>query len=267
MAASAHERANALEAGLVVRLAKIHRAADLRVHLRAAQFLGRNSLPDGGLHQRRAGQKKPRAFRHQNVVAHHRQISAAGDAHAHDGGDLRNAHRAHHRVIAKHAAEIVGIRENVLLQRQKNARGIDQIDRGNAVFDRDVLRADHFLRGHREKRPGFYGGVVRDDHHQPARDSRQAGNRARRRRAAPFLIHFVSGVNAQLEKFRSGIDQARDALARREPALFVLRFDGFCSAALLQPRFFVFDFGEQVHHAPHVLFELGRIAADAMSRE
>ncbi len=115
MAGHPHQRANPLEAGFVVGFTKVHRAAHLRVHLRAAQFLGRDALPDRRLHQRRAGQKKARAVGHQNVVAHHGQISSPGHAHAHDGGDLRNAHRAHHRVIAKHAAEIVGIRENVLL--------------------------------------------------------------------------------------------------------------------------------------------------------
>ncbi len=152
--AAAHffdQRANAAEAGVVVRLAKIDRAADLRVHLRAAEFLGGCFLADGGLHERRPGEEKAAAFGHQDVVAHHRQIRAARHAHAHDGGDLRNAHGAHHRVVAEDAAEIVGVGEDVLLQREKNAGGIDQINRGDAIFDGDVLRADHFLRGHREK--------------------------------------------------------------------------------------------------------------------
>ena len=171
MARHAHQRANAFEAGLVVGFAKIHRAAHLRVHFRAAQFFRRDALPDGRLHQRRAGEKKSRALGHQDVIAHHGQISAARHAHAHDGGDLRNAHGAHHRVIAKDAAEVVRIRENVFLQRQKNACGIDQVDRRDMVFDGDVLRADHFLGGHREKCAGFYRGVIRDDHHQTARDA------------------------------------------------------------------------------------------------
>ena len=116
------ERANPREAGLVVGLAKIDRAADLRVHLRAAQFFGRHFLADGGLHQRGPREKKPAAFGHQDVIAHDRQIRAARDAHSHDRRDLRNAHRAHHRVIAKHAAEIVRVGKNVFLQRQENAR-------------------------------------------------------------------------------------------------------------------------------------------------
>ena len=162
------QRADAPQAGVVVRLAKIDRAADLRVHLRAAQFFGGSFLADGGLHQRGPGEKKAAAFGHQDVVAHHRQIRAARDAHAHDRGDLRNAHGAHHRVVAEDAAEIVGIGEDVFLQRKKNAGGIDQVNRGDAIFDGDVLRANHFLRGHREERAGFHGGVVGDDHHAAA---------------------------------------------------------------------------------------------------
>ena len=77
--------------------------------LRAAQLFGGSFLPDRRLHQRGAGEKQAAALGHQNVVAHHRQIRAARDAHPHDGGDLRNAHGAHHGVVAEDAAEIVGI--------------------------------------------------------------------------------------------------------------------------------------------------------------
>ena len=116
------ERANPRDARVVVRLAKIHRAANLRVHFRAAQIFGGSDLSDGRLHQRGAGQEKSRAFGHQNVVAHQRQVRSASNAHAHDGGELGNAHRAHHRVVAKNAAKIVRIGENVFLQRQEIRR-------------------------------------------------------------------------------------------------------------------------------------------------
>ena len=162
------------EAGLVVRLAKIHRAADFRVHLRAAQFFSGNFLPDRGLHQRRPREEESRTFGHQNVIAHHRQVRAARDAHPHDGGDLRNAHGAHDGVVAEDAAEIVGIGENIFLQRQKYARGIDQINRGNVIFDGNILRADDFLRREREERSGLHRGVVGDDHHQAAADPSRA---------------------------------------------------------------------------------------------
>ena len=148
---------------------------------------------------------------------------------------------------------------------QKNAGGIDQINRGDAIFDGDVLRADHFLRGHREKSARFDRGVVGDDHHQPAGNAREAGDRSRGGRAAPFLVHFVGGVDAQLEEVRFRIDQLGDALARREAAFLVLRFDGFGAAALADLFFFVFDFGEAVHHLPAVLLECGGLRIDVRS--
>ena len=204
------QRANALDARIVVGLAEIDGAADLRVHFCAAQFFGGSFLADGGLHQRGAGEKKAGAFGHQDVIAHHREVGAAGHAHAHDGGDLRDAHGAHHRIVAEDAAEIVGVGENVFLQRQKNAGGIDQINRGNVIFDGDILRANDFFRGHGEKRAGFYGGVVGDEHEGAAADSREAGDGSRAGCAAPFLVHFVSGVNAQARK-----NASRDRSASR----------------------------------------------------
>ena len=58
------QRTQPLDAGRVIRLAEIHRSADLRVHLCAAQFFRRRFLSDRGLHQRRSGEKQPAAVRH-----------------------------------------------------------------------------------------------------------------------------------------------------------------------------------------------------------
>ena len=244
------------QARLVVRLAEIHRAADLRVHLRAAQLFGGNPLPDGRLHQRRPGQKKARAFRHQDVVAHHRQIRAARDAHPHDGRDLRNAHRAHHGVVAKHAAKIVRIRENIFLQRQKIARRIHQIDRRNVILDRDILRANDFLRRHREKRAGFHRRVVGDDHHQAPGYAPETRDDARGRRAAPFLVHLVCGVEAQLEKF--GVADRSAARCVRAPSGAPSRAAPRWPARRrpLRFRFFVLDFAQQIDHPPRPRLEV-----------
>ncbi len=262
MAEFVHQGADAFEARGIVRLAKINGAADLRVHLRAAQFFGRNLLADGGLHKRRPGEKQARTFRHQNVIAHHGQIRAARDAHAHDRGDLRDAHRAHHGVVAEHAAEIVRVRENVLLQRQENARRIDEIQSGNSIVDRDILCANHFFRGHREKRAGFHGGVIRDDHHQTPADTREPRDCSGRGRSAPFPVHLESGVNAQLKKARVVIEQARDPLARREPPFFVLRFDGLRAAAFVNGDFLILDFGDKFDHAAGIFLVRGGIGVD-----
>src|ERR1700730_5470838 len=109
------------------------------------------------------------------MVAHYREVRGACYAHAHDGGDLRDAHGAHHRVVAEDAAEIVGVREDVFLQGEKNAGGVDEINCGDAIFDGDILRANYFFRGHGEEGASFYGGVVNDEHESAAADTRQAG--------------------------------------------------------------------------------------------
>ena len=114
------------------------------------------------------------------------------------------------------------------------------------IVDGNILRANYFFRREREERSGFHRRVVGDDHHQAPADPRQAGNRARRRRAAPFLVHFVRGVDSQLKKRSVRIDQLGDALARRQAALFVLRFDGFRAAALVDLGFLILDFRDQI---------------------
>ena len=88
-----------------------------------------------------------------------------------------------------------------------------------------------FLHGHREERAGLHGGVVGDDHHAPARDRADAGDDARRHRAAPLGVHVPRGPQAQLEEGRAGVDQLGDALAGGEPALLVLALDGLGAAA------------------------------------
>ncbi len=79
-------------------------------------------------------------------------------------------------------------------------------------------------------------------------DVREPGDRACGGRAAPFLVHFVGGVEAQLEKFRIRIDELGDALAGGEAAFLVLRFDGLRAAALANFFLFVLDFGEALDH-------------------
>ena len=181
------------------------------MHCRAAQFFRVRLLPDGRLHQRRPGQKQSRALGHQHRIGHHRQIGAAGYAHAHDGRDLRNAQRTHHRVVAKDAAEIVGIWEHIFLQGQKHARRIHKVERGNAVLHGDGLRAQHLLRRHGEKCAGLYRGVVGHDHAQTPAHFPQSRNDARAWRAAIFRIHPVRRPQPQLQELCAFIEQQTSA--------------------------------------------------------
>ena len=147
MAHYGDERANPFDTGFVVDLAEIYRAAHLGMHSRAAQLFGRYPLSNRRLHQRGPGQKQARTFGHQDVIAHHRQIGAARHAHPHDGRDLRDTHRAHHGIVAEDAPEIIGVGEDVFLQRQKYAGRIHQVDRRDMIVDGDILCANHFFGG------------------------------------------------------------------------------------------------------------------------
>ena len=59
-------------------------------------------LTDGGFDQVAAGEEDAAGLLHdEGLVAHDGQVGAARHAAAHDGGDLRDAHGAHHGVVEK----------------------------------------------------------------------------------------------------------------------------------------------------------------------
>ena len=86
--------------------------------------------------------------------------------------------------------------------------------RRDTIFERDILRADNFLRGHREKSPSFHGGVVHDQHDHAAMHPSESGDDTRRGSASPFLVHLVRRVESEFEE-RTGIGEEIDALAAR----------------------------------------------------
>ena len=68
------------------------------------------------------------------LVAHRRHVGAAGGAGAHHHRDLRDALRRHVGLVVEDAAEVVAVREDLVLERQVGAAGIDQVDAGQAVL-------------------------------------------------------------------------------------------------------------------------------------
>ncbi len=177
------------------------------------------------------------------MITHYRQIRAAGNAHAHNGGELGDTRGRHHGIVAKDAAEVVGVRKDIFLQRQENAGGIDQIDGRKLVINGDVLRANDFFGGHWKKRAGFYRSVVGDEHHQSTADPGQAGDGSGGRRAAPFFVHFEGGEGPEFKKVSAGIDESGDAFASGEAAFFVLGLDCFGAAALANLFVLILDLG------------------------
>ena len=245
----AHERAQTREAEVVVRLLEIDGAGDFCVHGGAAELFGGIFLADGGFDERGAGEEEAAALGHEDVIGHDRQIRATSDAHAHDGGDLRDAHGGHARVVAEDAAEVVLVGEDVLLQREEDAGGVDEVEGGQMVFHRDVLRAENLLGGHGEEGAGLHGGVVGDDHRETAGDAAEATDDAGGGCSAPFFVHAKCGERTQLKEFGSWIEEERDALARCEAPLGVLRVDGFCAAALANGGFLLPERREEREHS------------------
>ena len=128
-------------------------------------------------------------------------------------------------------AEIVFVGEDVVLQREEDAGGVDEIDQREAILDGDFLGAENFFGGGGKEGAGFDGGVVGDDHVTAAADRADAGDDAGGRRAAPFGIHAPGGPQIEFEECGIGIDQLIDPLARGEAVFFVLAGDGSLAAA------------------------------------
>ena len=140
-------------------------AREARVHVGAAELFGRDFLAGRRFHERRPAQEdRPGALDDDRFVGHRRHVGAARRARSHDDGDLRNPLGRHARLVEEDAAEVIAIGEHLRLQRQERAAGIDQVDAGQAVLQRDLLRADVLLDRHRKVGAAFDRRVVGDDH-------------------------------------------------------------------------------------------------------
>ncbi len=164
----------------VVLCVVVHHAGGARVHVGPAQLLGRHHLADRRFHQWRAGEEDRALVPHDDaLVRHRRNVGAARRAGTHHHRDLRNALGGHGRLIKKNTAKMLAIRKNLVLLRQEGAAGIDQIDAGQPVHPRDLLRAQMLLHRHREVGAALHRGIVGDDDAFPPRDAPDAGDDAR----------------------------------------------------------------------------------------
>ena len=162
---------------------------------------------------------------------------------------------AHARLVVEDAAEVVAVGEDLGLQRQERAAGVHEVEAGQAVLGRDLLRAQVLLHREREVGAALHGGVVGHDHDLAAAHAADAGDEAGRGRGA--VVEAVGGEGADLEEGRPGIEQALDALADQELALLAVAAHRLVAAALAHRR----EPGPQVRdqpvHVRLVLAELG----------
>ncbi len=206
-----------------------------RVDVRAAQLLGRDLLARRRLHERRAADEdRARALDDDRLVAHRRDVRAAGGARAHDGGDLGDAGRREASLVVEDPAEVVAVGEDLGLERQERAARVDEVDARQAVLLGDFLRAQVLLHRQREVRAALDRGVVRDDHALAALDDADAGDDPRRRRLV--VVDAPGGERRQLEECRVGVAKAVDPLARRELPARAVALERFLPASLRRRR-------------------------------
>ncbi len=56
------------------------------------------------------------------------------------------------RLVVEDAAEVLAVRKDLGLQRQEGAAGVDEIEAGQGVVERDLLRPEVLLHRHRDSR-------------------------------------------------------------------------------------------------------------------
>ena len=156
----------------------------------AAELFSCDDFTGCGLHQRRAAQEDCALFVDDDrFVSHRRNVGTTGGTGAHDGGQLRNAGSGQGRLVVEDAAEVLTVREDIVLVGQVGAAGVHQVDAGKLVFARNFLGAQVLLDGHRVVGSALDRGVVGDDHAGAAGNHADAGDDSRTR--AVVVVHAV----------------------------------------------------------------------------
>ena len=137
-----------------------------RVHVAAAELLGRRLLARGRLDQRRPAEEDRALVAHDDaLVAHRRDVGAARRARC---PSRRRSAGCRARTSApgcrRCARSARGPGKTSDCMRQERAARVDQVDAGQAVLQRDLLRAQVLLDRHRVVGAALDRGVVGDDH-------------------------------------------------------------------------------------------------------
>ncbi len=124
---------------------------------------------------------------------------------------------------------MLAVGKHFRLRRQIGAAGVHQIDAGQPVLARDLLRAQVLLDRHRVIAAALDGGVVGHDHAFAAFDAADAGDDAGGVHVA--AVHAEGGERRQFQERRAGIDQVHHAVARKKLAARHMPFARFFRAA------------------------------------
>ena len=191
--------------------------AEPGVHVAAAELLRRHLLAGRRLHQRRPGEEDRALLPHDDRhVRHRRHVGAAGGARPHHHRDLRDARRAHPRLVVEDPPEVVAVGKHLVLVRQVRPARVDEVDAGQRALGGDLLRPQVLLHRHRIVGAALHRGVVGDDHHLLPGDPPDAGDHPGARRVA--AVHPVRRRRADLEERAARVEQPGHPLPRQHLA-------------------------------------------------
>ena len=230
-------------------------AGEARVDVAAPELLGRHVLARGRLHEGRAREEdRPLVLHDDGLVRHRGDVRAARRARAEDGRDLREARGAHARLVVEDAPEVVAVGEDLGLQREERAARVHEVDRREAVLERDLLRAEVLLDRDRVVGPALHGRVVRDDHDGAALDPADARHEAGPRCGA--VVETVPCERRDLEEGRVGVEESLEALAHRKLPARDVALPLFLASALARLREFLPEAGREGPVVRGILLEL-----------
>ena len=116
------------------------------------------------------------------------------------------------RLVEEDPPEVVAVGEDLGLQRQERAAGVDEVDARQAVLLGDLLRAQVLLHGQREVGAALHGRVVREEDTRLSLHHADAGDDPGRRRLT--VVELPGREGAELEERRARVDEPVDTLAR-----------------------------------------------------
>ena len=199
------------------------------VHQRPAQLLLVGVLADGHLHQRRPTQEDAGpALDHDRVVAHARQIGAAGRRRAEHHTDGRDALRGE----LGQAAELLAPRhEDVGLAGQVRPSGLDEDQKREAVLLGHVHGTQQLADRGRARGAAAHRRVVGDDEALRVRDFAQRDDDT----AADRVARVQAGERAELEYRGAGVDERLEPLAHHHLVAGAMPLDVLRPAAGQHP--------------------------------
>ena len=158
---------------------------------------------------------------------------------------------------------MLAIGKDVGLMRQIGAAGIDEIDAGQPVLQRDLLRPQMLFDRHRIIGAALDGGIVGDDHRLAAGDAADAGDEPGAVDVA--FVHAVGGERAHLQERRARIEPSGDALARHQLAAREMPLARLFPAAFGRRRAAALEIVERLHPARLVFGVGGAVRAWAQA--